>query len=248
MNAGCDELLPAVVLADSEDAVTVAPVSDRVELATEWDLLVPVRVLGYEAITEVWNYGSILAEQLEEVLAELDPQTIEDLQSLARAAVTGGDPPADVRVGPPVLDDADPRLLFQDAEAERCRHFWEPALALAGALTLGQLVAHRRSELVVPVDELEALVGPGGLARLERDELDVRRSLPPGSLAALMRRLHIGASRRLGRIAVYTLETQRTAPGGLALARGSDLPGSAGGDVPAVHEYVDAFLQDLGGR
>jgi hypothetical protein len=245
----CDELLPVVVLAEGEDALTVVPVSERVDLATEWDLVLPVQALGYQAIVEVWNYGSVLPEQLDEVLAELEPETFSGLRSLARAAASGGEPLAGVAVGPPVLDDADPRLLFQDAEAERCKVFWGPALTLAGALTIGQLVAHRREELALATNELETVAtGSGWLSRLERDELDLRRSLPPASLAALMRRLHIGASRRLGQIAAFTLETQHGGRGGAALARKSDIGTSADDDALPVDQYVDAFLQDLGGR
>src|SRR4051794_16688543 len=50
-----DELLPAVVLAVAEEALTIAPISAEAELATEWDLLLPEGALGYAAAAQVWN-------------------------------------------------------------------------------------------------------------------------------------------------------------------------------------------------
>src|SRR3954454_17372561 len=147
------ELRPAVVLADTEEGLTVVPVSAEIALATEWDLLLGADLLGYAAMAEVWNYGTVLPEQVREVVARLSSPQHEDLRGLARAARRGEAAP-EVAVGPPVLDDEDPRLLFQDAEADAVRALWAPALELAGALSLGELVRHRRSELQLAPEHL----------------------------------------------------------------------------------------------
>ena len=52
--------------------------------------------------------------------------------------------------------------MFQDAQAELAHSFWGPALALAGAETLGQLVHHRREELRIATGEIEWLSHPHG--------------------------------------------------------------------------------------
>ena len=243
-----DELLPAVVIASGPDDLTLAPVSEHAHLASEWDLILPARILGYEAIAQVWNYGSVLSEQVEDVLGDVGNEVRGQLRALVRAAVDGHAPPAGVDVGPPTIADDYPRLVFQEAEAERTRTWWDPALALAGSLTLGQLVAHRRAALAVPSEELESVAAARGwLPALERDELDIRSALPANALAGVMRRLRVGASQRLRRITAYTLETQRGSfdpLSGSALARGGETHASAS-DVPAIDEYVDAFLDDL---
>ncbi|MGO9956183.1 MAG: hypothetical protein ACLP50_09435 [Solirubrobacteraceae bacterium] len=236
-----DELLPAVVRRVTEDAVTVVPVSGEVHMATEWDLLLGREVLGYAAMVRVWNFGTVLPEQIVDVAAVLGEHEHVALNALAQAARSGGEVPAGVQAGPATLDDADPRLVHQDADADLVHRFWAPALALAGAETLGQLVNHRREELRVAVAELESVTGQRGwLPDLEADQLDLRRTLPAGALAALLRRLRLGASRRLARIATWTIEAQ--AP---TFARRGLEPED--GDVPSTSEYVAAMLRELEG-
>jgi hypothetical protein len=233
-----DELLPAIVRRLSDDAVTVVPVSAAVHLATEWDLLLPRELLGYEAMATVWNFGRALPEQIAEVVAVLGERELHALDVLAHATRTG-EAPAGLSVGPPTLDDADPRLLHQDAEAELAHRFWQPALALAGVETLGQLVHHRREELGVAVAELEAVSDvPGWLAELEDDRLDLRRTLPAPALAALLRRLGLSASRRLARIATWTIEAQAPTLARKGQARDRD-------DAATPGEYVAAMLREL---
>ncbi len=237
---GIDGLLPAVVLALGEESVTVAPVSPEPELATEWDLLLPAALLGYAAVAQIWNLGSVLPEQLEDVIATVDPDTRSHLEALARATARGGEAPAGAAVGPAVLSDEDPRLLVQDEQATAARFFWEPALALAGSATLGEVVRHRRDELGVEPGDLQDLADTEGwLDALERDMVDLPRALPSGALAELMRRIGIGASRRLREVARTTIEAQ--AP---ALARGQSRAASAAEN----ERYLDEFLTALEDR
>jgi len=236
-----DELLAAVIRRVSDEALTVVPISADVQFATEWDLLLDENLLGYLAMARVWNFGTVLPEQVAEVATVLSEPQQEALDTLAQAARSGR-VPAGVPVGPPTLDDADPRLLHQESEAELVRRFWQPALALAGAETLGQLVHHRREELRIAPTDLEAVTDARGwLSDLEADTLDLRRALPATALAALLRGLRLGASRRLARIATWTLEAQ--AP---SFARRGAEPGAAG--VPSVSDYVAAVLDELEGR
>jgi hypothetical protein len=232
-----DELLPAVVLTLGDETMTIAPLTAEVAFATEWDLLLGEAALGYRAAAQVWNLGTVLAEQITEAVGRLGERELGQLQALARAATQSARPPADVRVGPPVLSEEDPRLLVQDEQAGAARPFWEPTLALAGAATLGEVVRHRREELGLAAAELARLAdGEGWLDTLERDVLDLPRAVPSRSLAALMRRLGVGASRRLREIARATIEAQ--AP---ALARGKDVAASRADN----ERYLDEFMSAL---
>lgn len=204
-----EELLPALVRREVEEGLTVIPLSADISSATEWDLLLPSDLLGYRAVAQVWNYGSVLEEQVSEIVARLGADEQDQLNLISAALRDGEAPPDGLLVGPAVLTDEDPRLLAQDAAAETVQPFWEPALALAGAETLGQLVAHRRRALDLDPHELEGAVrAVGWLAGLEQDRLDVRSSLMPTELAVLMHRLCLRASRRLGRITLWTIEGQ----------------------------------------
>jgi hypothetical protein len=226
---GTDELLPVVVLAMCGEALTVAPVSAAPEFATEWDLLLPVPTLGYASVAQVWNLGQVLPEQLEEVLGELQPSTFEALQAVARAAAASAEPPASVAVGAPVVADQDPRLFAQDEFAESMAVFWEPALALAGAATLGEVVRHLRHGL-------ESEFAAPWLEALERDALDLPRAVPSRSLADLMRDLGVGASQRLREIARATIEAHSP-----AVARAAK-----GQNTAAENErYLDDFMSAL---
>ena len=243
-----DEYLPAVVAKVGDEAVTVVPLSGEVEAASEWDMLLDRGVLGYRAMAEAWNFGTVLPEQLGERLAKLANDTFEQLRQLLRAAASSGSVPAEIPVGVPIVGDDDPRLLFHDEEVERVHVFWEPTLALAGAATLAQLVAHRRQELALAPEELESVsltAESGWLVRFEEGQLPIQRYLLPGALAELMARLQIGVSRRLARIATWTLEEQAQSTGyatGSALAR--KRLGTSSSEQ-TVSDYVDEFMREL---
>jgi hypothetical protein len=240
----CEQLLPVIVLAESEDGLTVVPVSPDVAYATEWDLYLPDVLLGYPAVAQVWNQGVVLPEQTSEHITDVPPVTLDALKTLVRAANASVEVPAGLTVGSPVFTDLDPRLLHQDMESRRALSFWEPTLTLAGSLTLGQLIRHRRDELQVPVREIEQLAERvGWLAELEADTLDLPRAVPPGALAATMRVLRVAASRRLEQLARWTIEAQ-SAGTGAALGRRA----SGESDDPAdVDAYIGEFMRDLGG-
>jgi hypothetical protein len=239
-----EELLIVIVLGEGEDGLTVVPVSPTVRMATEWDLYLPEELLGYPAVAQVWNQGLILPEQAAETVASVPPSTLDGLTRLVQAANASSDVPPGLTVGPPVLDQQDPRLLHQDAESQTALAYWGPTLALAGSSTLGQLVRHRRDELQVPSEDIEALARPDGwLGELEADTLDVARRLPAAALAGTMHMLRIAASRRLARIARWTIEAQ--APGRSAALARQSAPGEPA-EVLDVDGYVEDFMRELG--
>lgn len=241
-----NELLPAVVLRETEDAVTIIPLSEETQMASEWDLYLPRDLLGYEVIAEAWNRGRVLPEQVSEVIAQLPEGLFRALAELLRASASGGQAPSDVEVGPAVLASTDPRLRFQDEEAERTHVFWEQTLALAGVASLGQLVAARREELGIEAEELSSLsLQQDWLQDLERDELDPSVLTRP-VLVQLMRRLRVGASRRLGRLTYSSILAHRggDTAAGLAFARNRQgVRGAVNEEDP--EQFVDGFLKDL---
>src|SRR5215218_6080007 len=112
-----DELAPVITVGSSDDGVKVLPVSERVDLATEWDVLLDAALLGYAAMAEVWNYGTVLPEQFVQTVTAVPTELREALTATVRAAHRREPAPLGVSIGPPVLSDDDPRLLFQDEES-----------------------------------------------------------------------------------------------------------------------------------
>jgi len=186
-------LLGALVDWDDEEAIVV-PVSHETHFATNWDLLLEEQLLGYRAMAEVWNHGTVLVEQLNEKIAELADWS-GALTTLYEAALESREVPTPVPVGPPVLSDIDPRLLFQEEEGERAAVYWEPATLLAGVENVFELVRLQRDELGLGADELD--VEPTTLEALEGGTLDIGNEIPEPAFGALLRRLQLGASRRL---------------------------------------------------
>jgi hypothetical protein len=191
--ASDEYLLGALVDWDEEEAVVV-PISDETRFATNWDLLLEERFLGYDAMAETWNHGTVLVEQLNEKIAELGEKA-GALATLYEAAIESRELPTPLPVGPGVLSEADLRLVFQEEEAGRVATYWQPAMLLAGVESVFELVALQREELGLAADELD--LEPPALEALERGALDVFHEISVPTFAAMLRRLKIGASRRL---------------------------------------------------
>lgn len=191
-------LLGALVDWDDEEAVVV-PVSHETRFATSWDLLLDEQLLGYRAIAEVWNHGTVLVEQLNEKIAEFGDWA-GALTALYEAALESRELPTLVPVGPPVLSDVDPRLLFQEEEGERAAVYWQPATVLAGVESVFELVRLQRDALGLQADEIE--LEPTTLEALEGGTLDIGSEIPVPTFGALLRQLKVGASRRLEQLVV----------------------------------------------
>jgi hypothetical protein len=129
--------------------VEVAPISPDVDLASDHDLLLDAgSPLGYPAIVEVWNHGTLLASQIDERLGPLPDESRYALDALYGALLGTADYPAlkTISRGVPIESDEDPRAAFQDAEAERAASFWMPAARLyseseAQVQTVGSLLS-----------------------------------------------------------------------------------------------------------
>jgi len=91
------------------------------ELATDADLVLGPDPLGYPAFLDLANPGIVLEEQLVTCLGRLPRKQGEALAALGR----GLDPTAPT--GVPVLAAGDPRLLAEQARADRLRALWPAA-------------------------------------------------------------------------------------------------------------------------
>jgi len=203
-------LIGALVDCDEEEAVVV-PISEDARFSTNWDLLLEEALLGYPAIAEVWNHGTVLVEQLEERIADLGELT-SALEALYEAALGSRDVPTGLRVSAPVLDEADPRLLFQEEEGERAAIYWQPATLLASVESVAELVRLQREELGLAHEALEAVVEAETLGGLEQGTLDVFARVPVDSFVALMNRLALEPSRRLEELIRSAVESTFTEP------------------------------------
>jgi hypothetical protein len=110
----------------------VAPVSTDVAMASDFDVVLEMAdPLGYPALVEVWNHGTLIATQVSERLGRLTDTASSAVDALYRSLL--GDETAevtDVSRGASIESDEDPRAVFQEAEAERVRSFWSPAARL----------------------------------------------------------------------------------------------------------------------
>lgn len=192
------ELMLAAVLVVSEGSLQVAPLSDEVGSASEWDLLLDAEEgpLGYSAIAEVWNHGRVSPSQVAESFGALGEDQSGQLLCL-HAEVFGGEVPEGLPTGAPILTEEDPRSVFQEREAGRARCFWSDAREVSEeaveevAAGIGNWVGHWMEEVGTDAADLATEAGwmVGDLERLLREEVDPRKSAfapnPMGGLLAL---------------------------------------------------------------
>ncbi len=194
------QLLVAAVVEINDREALVVPVSDRPELAGDWDLLLEGdEATPYPAMLEVWNHIRVLREQLMEQVALLDENRRESLRPAFVSFMTGEDLPAGLRQGPPMLSELDPRFRFRDSESARVRLFTEPWRVLFAGDTFGGVVRNRREERELGLADLgeELDIPPASLDRLEHDGEDLDAQLPRNRLIRLIKRLGLPTAARL---------------------------------------------------
>lgn len=109
---------------DAEDRILVVPVVADPELATERDLVVGATALGYDGFLDLQNLGPVLQTQLLEYLGTLSRPQAKALVALYRWTLGDDSEPMGLPTGPPVLDEADPRLLAAEERGEKLRALW----------------------------------------------------------------------------------------------------------------------------
>jgi hypothetical protein len=112
---------------DAENRILVVPAVAEPELATERDLVVDATALGYDGFLDLQNLGPVMRTQLVEYLGTLSSPQIEALVALYRWTLGGNSEPTGLPTGPPVLGEADPRLLAAEERGEELRALWRNA-------------------------------------------------------------------------------------------------------------------------
>lgn len=189
-----DNLVVFVASVRNGEAVVV-PISDETRFATEWDLLLDENLLGYPAMAEAWNHGVVFVEQLSEALLSAPPDVGEQIRALVEATKSD-QVPRELPVGAPVRSEDDPRLLFEEEEAENARRYWYPRMLLCDVATVGELVSRRQETLGLPDAALEQILGEAAaLAALREDRLKLVEHRD--AVADVLRTLRL---RRYGRL------------------------------------------------
>jgi hypothetical protein len=165
----------------------VAPVSTDIAMASDFDVVLELAdPLGYPALVEVWNHGTLIATQVSERLGRLTDTASSAVDALYRALL--GDETAEVTEvsrGVSIESDEDPRAVFQEAEVERVRSFWSPAARLYSERadvgeTVGSLLSDWLNETGSDVPGYAAQLGwpEHELALLYHDAFDPQEFSP----------------------------------------------------------------------
>ena len=156
---------------DSMEHVIGAPVSLAISMATEFDLIVAedASPLGFRFLVEVWNETPALKGHLKEFLGRLSSEATMALEKLYQAKIIDDEVPASLAkwVGPQIMREVDPRLIFQRAEVAAVSYLAQAATAALGVAEVYQpvreqsvaSVSHRVFSLQPILTRLSDIVG-----------------------------------------------------------------------------------------
>lgn len=201
---GLHQRLLCVITAEDAGVIEVVPVSDETEYASDRDLPLKAALLGYETMAEAWNMGSLLVDDIAEVLARLNDKTYEQLADLIEAVEEGREADG-VPTGARILYDVDARRDFQQREAQRARPFFASSSVLRSASRLPDLIARAAEESGIPVAHLSRRYGPMVKHRVRwvedfiAERIDVR-DVPGRTIGALLAEFEFRPSQRLDAI------------------------------------------------
>ena len=216
---GLDLYMLAFIVDLDDEQATLFPISDETRWAGDWDVIVDDELLGYPVLVEAWNTCEVARVQLRDQLATAAQPLRESLLALYDRALAGEEPAGDeVLQGSSIERPSDPRHRFRERERERIGRYSRQLLGdeeeednepgdvaeqvapnRALARTLGELVRGVREasgrKLREVADEVD--LAPASLARLERDEEDLRAHVPVASFIRLLRELDVQPSDEL---------------------------------------------------
>jgi hypothetical protein len=252
------ELLLAVVIEVSGNDATVVPLSTELAQATEWDLIVPRYVLGYETIAQVKLTGSVALGQLDQRISSLPPRSQEQLTELAAAVASRTSiPPEHLPLGPWVLSEADPRLQARVQTAELLRAYLclKDENPISEWQSLGSILM--RGSRAVGIDLASLMENSRSVEQLRTDRLDLFAEVPARKMAQILATLRIGWTQRV-RDALYQVVSERySATGfdpGIVLGRRRDRRSrrrsrsqpSQQEREQAARDYVKALEREIG--
>lgn len=253
-----DEYLVCVVVDADEQEAVVAPIAETQAYTTNWDLMIEEAVLGYPAMAEVWNTGTILVEQAAEIVGKLTEPLAEALEQLYDAMLENHSPPEHLPIGSPVLAERDPRLVFQRQELDRVRAYWMPSSLLAGAESFEPILRRRAQQMGVGLEDLDGRLqdcvqdNPHWVTSLSRGDIDLCASVPVKAMSRLVIELKLPKARKtIGLIGATVHANCREASAPQAAVHARRRRGKVRASKPteddrgkAAESYMEALVRD----
>lgn len=210
------------------NGILVAPTTTQLGAATDLDLLVDERPLGYEFTVSTWNFGTVLPGQLETYLGSLADEDLSHIKSLYRLVVADEQEGVDDgRVGPKTAGRDDERLIWRAEQIESLRPLWRPWRKLtaeerqpspSGVLSLSGVLSsvfQKKEWDAVSLAEA-AHVSTTDVDALLADRLDLTDQRDVESVASILHELGL----KFEEIEAPLRETLNSSPGGLRLGTG----------------------------
>ena len=205
-----DEYVVGAVLDTDVTELLIIPLLMETAWASDEDVVLSAEVLGYPALAPVWASDHVLAEQAAEPVDVLSEKHLTVLTA-AYDAFSAGEPLPEPG-GPPVLNDRDPRVAAHAAIADDLRELYEPWAMLHVADELGPVVARRRAQLGIGLDQFD--VEAKTWTAFEAGKADPYAHIPAKAMARAVRTLRLLASRRLVELARASVRAHHVGDGG----------------------------------
>lgn len=251
---GLHQRLLCIITAEDAGVIEVVPISDETQYASDRDMPIKAELLGYETMAEAWNMGSLLVDDIAEVLARLDDKSYEQLADLIEAVEEGREAKG-LPTGARIVYDVDARHDFQQREAQRARPFFASSSVLRSASRLQDLIARAAEESGTSVANLSQRYGPMVQHRVRwvedfvAERIDVR-DVPGRTIGALLAEFEFRPSQRLEAIVRCTgwAEDCHEAGSHMALI-GSERDGEPASDADEyISEVFDGLVEALASR
>lgn len=133
-------LLGSGELSRKYESITVAPLSNHISMASEYDFVNRERdenkfSIPFDFMVEVWNETPALRGQLKNFIGSLSDETMKALHQLYSSRLLNSDIPEILKkyIGMPIVAEDDPRLSFQEEEISAVSYL---AKAATGSLEL----------------------------------------------------------------------------------------------------------------
>jgi hypothetical protein len=244
-----DEYVVGAVLEANPTELLIVPLLMDTTWASQEDLVLSADILGYPALAPVWAADHVLAEQAVETVDVLSEGHLGRLATFYDAFFAGE--PLPEPGGPPVLGDQDSRVAAHAAIADDLRQLYAPWAMLQIADELGPVLAQRRAELGVELEQLEG--EPKTWTAFEAGEADPYTHIPAKAMAQTVRMLGLVASRRLLELArasvrAHHIGDQVTAAAGMARRRRGVAPRPRQDPEAAraaADRYADRLAEEL---
>jgi hypothetical protein len=251
---GLHHRLLCVIAAEDAGIIEVVPISDETEYACDRDLLIDPAVLGYKTMTEAWNMGSLLVEDIDEVIVRLDDEVFDQLVDLIEA-VEDGEESDGLPTGAPIVFDEDARHAFQQRESQRALPFFASSSLVRSVSTVPDLILRASEETDTSIALLSRRCGPlvehhdNWVEDVVARRTDVRK-IPGRTVGALFAEFDLRPSKRLAAIVRCTgwpqVSNALRAPTALIAGDHDDTHDTDADEY--ISEVFDGLMKALGPR